>query len=172
MCCILRYLLYLQWRWRCCNVRSQKRRGGNGAASVGSIRSLAVAAHSVKVQANLRLKEIMGSLTQKEGKKEGRANESSILGIRCQQQQLVDWTCRSNQIFPATDLASFFKLQFFLSNCAPPRPRARSRPPRVGPGRRNLVGRRSQRPVRPRESAGGPGGKNIGIGLPGKLILC
>ena len=31
----------------------------------------------------------------------------SSLGIRCQQQQLVDWTCRSNRIFPATDLASF-----------------------------------------------------------------
>ena len=30
----------------------------------------------------------------------------SSLGIRCQQQQLVDWTCRSNRIFPATDLAS------------------------------------------------------------------
>ena len=30
----------------------------------------------------------------------------SSLGIRCQQLQLVDRTCRSNQIFPATDLAS------------------------------------------------------------------
>ena len=33
----------------------------------------------------------------------------SSLGIRCQQQQLVDWTCRSNRIFPATDLASFIR---------------------------------------------------------------
>ena len=33
----------------------------------------------------------------------------SSLGIRCQQQQLVNWTCRSNQIIPATDLASLSK---------------------------------------------------------------
>ena len=32
----------------------------------------------------------------------------SSLGIRCQQQQLVDWTCGNNQIFPATDWASLF----------------------------------------------------------------
>ena len=35
-----------------------------------------------------------------------RGQVRSSLGIRCQQQQLVDWTCRSNHIFPATDLAS------------------------------------------------------------------
>ena len=36
-----------------------------------------------------------------------RAQVCSSLGIRCQQQQPVDYTCRSNRIFPATDLASF-----------------------------------------------------------------
>ena len=35
------------------------------------------------------------------------------LGIRCQQHQLVDYTCGSNRIFPATDLAS---LQMSLSS--------------------------------------------------------
>ena len=40
------------------------------------------------------------------------------LGIRCQQQQLVDWTCRSNRIFPATDLASFHEVRFFFTYTA------------------------------------------------------
>ena len=39
----------------------------------------------------------------------------SSLGIRCQQQQLVDWTCRSNRIFPATDLASLLTVTLFRS---------------------------------------------------------